>query len=218
MERKNGIKPNGKVHDNVLDEQKYFAGPLNLNRDTKQASTVMGIDITLGEMDFEALDLMVRKEGEYLTFQQLYDVSWGTSETTKSVEFATAALDNLITQLNSTGDEFMWVESTPEMGYKFSTRWGQNWSRQNEIKSFTPRIIENITAITAPLTNTGITRRQRRFSPDTLLAGAGALVAALMLVLLLLYSTGVITPPAAEPLYIEVEDPGVPLAAPNFED
>ena len=90
----------------------------------------MGSDIVLGENDFEALFLLALNEGKYVTFQSLYEAAWGKSESTDSLDFASSALENLIKQINRTGDGFMWIEHSPEMGYRFKTAWGHNWRKK----------------------------------------------------------------------------------------
>lgn len=117
--------------DNNAKELHYiFAGPLNLNRLTKEATTVTGSDITLGDNDFEALFYLALNEGKYVTFEQLYEAAWGKSEETGCPKAASSALEDLVQEINRTGDEFMWIEHRPEMGYRFKTRWGHNWSTQ----------------------------------------------------------------------------------------
>ena len=193
-----------------------FAGPLNLNMMTRQANTVMGVDIDLGENDFEALYLLSTKENEYLTFQQLYEAAWGRSESTDSIDFASAALYNLVEQINNVGDQFMWIEHQPGIGYRFITRWGHNWRGNRNSNVNNPdkaKAFEDTLSDTKVIDITMFDRKISRPGLKTLLAGAGALVAAFILVLLLLYSTGIIAPTATEPLYIDVEDTTIPLAA-----
>ena len=204
---------------NMLDEkrQKYTAGPLNLNRRTKQATTVMGTDLQLGDYDFEALDLMVSNEGEYLTLQQLSEVSWSKSPTPENTEESQTSLNNLIQQINNAGGEFMWVENKPGKGFTFKTRWGQTWNEPIEVDPFTLQSTRARTTLPNTTVNIEKSKKQRP-SRTALLTGAGALVATFLLVLLLLYSTGIIAPTSAEPLYIDVQDTNIPLASPEFED
>ena len=111
------------------DAQKsqYFTGPLNLNRKTKQADTVMGTKLPLVENEFEALDLLAAREDVTLTFEQLYTAVWDEGDGTDNRDAAHVGLDNLIYQVNSAGEGFMWIEHKPETGYVFRTRWGHNW-------------------------------------------------------------------------------------------
>ena len=55
----------------------YFVGPLNLNRHTKQANTVMGMPLVLDERGFDALDMLAWREGTPFTSGQLYSAVWG---------------------------------------------------------------------------------------------------------------------------------------------
>ena len=200
---------------NVLDikGQKFTAGPLNLNRYTKQANTIMGTELVLGENDFEALDLLVSNEGKYLSFQQLYEAAWSKSDYTDSIDTSYTALHNLIMQVNNAGERFMWIEKVPGTGYIFKTRWGQNWNEPIDVNPYS----QQETTSNSPA-NTKIKQMRYRQTRNALLTGAGVLVAALILVLILLYTTGVITPTATEPLYIDIEDPNIPLASIEQED
>ena len=194
----------------------YTAGPLNINRQIKLVKTVMGTDIILGDHDFEALDLLVSNENEYLSFQQLYEASWSKSPSTDSIDYAFSALNNIMIQINNAGEDFMWIENKPGAGYAFKTRWGQTWRNNNANAN-------SETLLTDSLNNTENKREyeKRRLTKTTLLTGAGTLVAAIILVLVVLYTTGVITPTTAEPLYIDeidIEDPNTPLAGPGFEE
>jgi len=208
-ERKNPGLDSADIDKNIEN----FAGPLNLNKETRRATTVMGIELVLGENDFEALDLFVSNVGKYLTFQQLYEAAWGRSESTKSITFASAALDNLVLHINNVGDEFMWIEQTPGLGYVFYTCWGNDWNKHSGIKVYTPSKAKP-SAIVAKNT-----RKSRSPVPMALIVGASTIAAAIVIVFLLLIRTGVITPTEAEPIHIEMEDPAVPLAPPdNSED
>jgi len=204
MGYQNIAKKDISTHD--IGNQFIFAGPLNLNRETRQASTIMGSDILLGEKDFDALFVLAMNEGEYITFERLHKASWGKSKATESLDNATAALEKLVQQINSAGDEFMWIEHTPEMGYRFKTNWGKNPHTQK------------VPEISITDNSTKVPEKPRLMTLAAILTGAGSLAAAVMLTLLLLYSTGIMTPQEAEPLYIEVEDPNIPLAAPENVD
>ena len=210
MEQETNLKRNsGRKARNT---EEYTAGPLNINRQTRQAKTIMGTDIVLGENDFEALDLLVLNEGEYLTFQQLYEESWGKSPATDSLDYAFSAISNLVIQINNVGEDFMWIENKPGAGYTFKTRWGQAWNEQREV--YDPRRVMAF-SITPVKAGAG-KRRLSRVSKTTAITGAGALVAAIVLVFGVLYLTGVIRPTATDPLYIEEEheldDPLTPLS------
>ena len=189
---------------NTEKDQNYiFAGPLNLNKMMRQASTVMSGTIALAGNDFEALYMLATNEGEYLSVQQIY-------ETSENLEESTTSLESLIEKINQISEEFMWIEHTPERGYKFNTCWGHNWVRTNR---------SNITNIADAAT----TVKRQKASLKTLITGAGALVAILMLALLyILHSTGVLIPREPGPVYIEseteIEDPAIPLGTLDLED
>jgi len=65
-----GMKPDGN------EAAHCFAGPLNLNRQTKQATTVMGSELPLDADEFKALDTPAAREGETVEFEQLYETVW----------------------------------------------------------------------------------------------------------------------------------------------
>ena len=234
-ERANGTKFKSEENESSVEQKYIFAGPLNLNVMSKKATTAMGSEIQLGENDFDALFLLATNEGESHTFQELYEVAWGKSETTDSLDVAQSALDKMIMQINSVGDEFMWIEFTPGEGYTFNTRWGHNWHTIDSKRSFVPRKRKAITVTpiipinskpslipanqankTTATSQTQNTKPKSRKSPIIkILAGVGALAAAIALVLVLLYSTGIISPQEVEPVHIEIEDPSTPLASPD---
>ena len=251
MERDSDIEYDSNVYN--YTSQMYFVGPLNIDRTTRQASTIMRVDITLGENDFEALDMLASGEGEYFTFEQLYEAAWGNYETTKSIDYATAALDSLVLQINNVGNNFMWIEHTRDKGYIFKTKWGRKWDKHYDTSGYSPIKIKTFT-VTPKSTKASVSTQthadkettektqetaseqeqkstqshistqakpsmKRRFKPSakTLLKGAGAIAAVIILMLILLYSTGVLSPQAVEPYYIEVDDPNIPLT-PEIEE
>ena len=105
----------------------YFAGPLNINRQTRKADTVMGTVLPLDEEEFAALDMLVAQEGEWFTFEHLYTTLWSAKDDADDRKAAQTRLDNLIKQVRIAGEGFMWIECKPEAGYRFRTRWGHNW-------------------------------------------------------------------------------------------
>jgi len=222
MYRESGENFTGTV--NKSDEKhKYFAGPLNINRAEKQATTAMGASLILRKNDFEALDLLSSNEGKYLTFQQLYEASWGTCETTDSLDYAFAALNNLIVQINTTGENFMWIEKDNGSGYRFKTRWADTWIEDSDMNVYDPHkvmafsVTPSASASTMPLRLKG-KQKNRRLKLKPIMIGAGAVAAVLILVFVLLYTTGRITPDQTDPIYVEMEDPDAPLASPPLED
>jgi len=202
---------------NPYTEDRYIAGPLNLNRRTKQADTAMGTQIVLKAKDFEALDLLATNEGEYISFEDLYKIAWGTSKETASISHAKASLNNLVSQVNTAGNKFMQIENNQKGSYKLITHWGNSWKNRNNTARETLNTSASSNNKTHKSTKPNIESKKRRFSYKTLLTGAGV-IAVVALITLLLYLTGVISQSATEPLYIDIEEPGVPLAAPNVEN
>ena len=123
-------------------ENKYFSGPLNLYRETKSADTVMGTELTLDEKEFNALDMLVAREGEPITFEQLYEAVWEDPDYADGRDAARAAMWNLIEQVSSAGKGFMRIEYTPEVGYTFRTHWGHNWQAERVYDQIDERLDE----------------------------------------------------------------------------
>ena len=117
---------NSIAFDNAL-EYLHIAGPLNLNRRTKQADTVMGTILPLNETEFAALDMLAENEGDWLTFEQLYSAFWALENDTDNRDVARAGMDNIVSLVKSAGEGFMWIENKPGDSYTFRTRWGHNW-------------------------------------------------------------------------------------------
>jgi len=195
----------------------YIAGPLNLNRATKQADTAMGTHIELKPKDFEALDLLATNLGKYISFDALYNAAWGTSKETANFNYAKASLNTMIFQINTTGNKFMQIESDHDDNYKLVTHWGNSWKNRNSTVQYETSISEYYTDNIQNTIGQRKEDRKRRFIYKTLLSGAGAIAVA-VIVALILYIAGVISLGATEPLYIDVEDPGVPLANPILHD
>ena len=105
----------------------YFVGPLNINRHKKQANTVLGVSLTLGESGFYALDMLAARENVPFTFDQLYSTVWVAGNCQASRTAARMELDNLIEQVGAAGQGFMWIEHSPGSDYTFRTRWKRGW-------------------------------------------------------------------------------------------
>jgi len=103
----------------------YFAGPLNLNRETRQADTVLGTELVLDANAFDVLDILASQEGESFTFEQLFETVWENPDTGDR-EAALIILNNLIGQISFAGKGFMWIDHKPDNGYTFRTKWGHN--------------------------------------------------------------------------------------------
>ena len=164
-----------------------IAGPLNLNKIQRQACTVMGSKLTLDHNEFDALFLLAANEDEHLTLQQIYEVSWGR-EDAGTIEYASAALDKLINQVNDAGNDFMWIEKTPELGYKFKTRWGRRYNMQNTEDNASSEVTLN--------------DENKSTAISSLINGAEYFVEAIRLVIHNVSNTSVITATKTEPLYI----------------
>jgi len=104
----------------------FLAGPLHLNKKTKQAGTVMGAKLYLNENEFDALHMIAVLEGEAITFEQLYAAIWGVGDSPDSREKALKSLEKVSEQVETAGQGFMWIELKPECGYIFHTRWAHN--------------------------------------------------------------------------------------------
>jgi len=117
---------------NCREEDRYIAGPLNLDRTAKQADTIMGTQIKLEENDFEALDLLATNAGEYVSFDNLYEIAWGTSEDTANINHAKTSLHNLITQVNCLCRKFLHIEHHHDDNYKLTTHWGNTWRNKKK--------------------------------------------------------------------------------------
>ena len=227
-----GTADGSNVIREIESELKYTAGPLNLNRQMKQASTVMGTELSLSAREFNALEMLVRKEDEYLTFDELYSSVWKRSVNPDNIKDARISLDNLLTQVCANGEGFMWIEYEPEAGFRFKTHWGKNWD--SSVRTDMPPIafvqeansvdgtdgIDYINDTTEPVRIHRVRLIQQLRKPRivAVTAGLGALAAAIILMLLFLFNSPLINPAEADPVYIEMEDPSVPLApAPDTE-
>ena len=181
----------------VTNEQ-YFVGPLNLNRATKQADTVMGRKLPLSDKEFEALDMLASHEGESLSFERLYKEVWNGRGKRETV---LAALDNLINEVNLAGGEFMRAECNPEDGYRLTTRWGQaQWSKN-------PNSLENTKAVHAGNILAAPLRRKEVFK--ALMIGIAASAAAFVI----LAVSAAIGVTETDMGYVYIEDALIPFAA-----
>ena len=103
-------------NDGIYDV--FCAGPLTLSIPEKHANTIMGTDLSLDEKTFNSLYILVTRENEALTLEQLTTDIWdGDTDT------ALPALKNLIKQVNDAGQGFMQIEYNENTGFIFRTRW-----------------------------------------------------------------------------------------------
>jgi len=259
------------IREIETEEYRYTAGPLNLNRYLKRACTIMGRELAISAKEFNALDMLVSREGEYLTFDELYQAVWGKAENPESKENARESIDNLLMQVCNDGEGFMWIEYLHEAGYMFKTHWGKNWDKDVRtdapVLTVLPKIevipevevmskdevmpqveaMPHITIIpqvavmpqadadadtdigtdTATQADTGTATyveptgrsparkpiQRRRPQIAAVLAGVGAIAAAIILMLLFLFNSPLFNPPEVEdPVYMEIDDPNIPLA------
>ena len=163
------------------EKTKYFAGPLNLDRKTKQADTVIGTELVLDETEFDVLDALVAQEGESVAFERLYEDFWKSSDGADNRAAARAALNGLMEKVSIAGKSFMGIEYSPEKGYKFYTHWGHNWSSRQ------PQLESNITPA-EEIIPPGITKVRDRRLKIWLLTGVGAAVAAIILIITTMYN------------------------------
>jgi len=192
---------------------RYSAGPLNINRSAKKAGTVMGSELILDDNEFDILDILASREGEYITLDELYKTIWGITENPDGKEIARTTIDELIKKVSQDGYGFMWIDYSPEAGYIFNTHWGYNWNSRNGTSSLEP-IIRPTEDEETPVR---LIIRQRSRKAEYI-AGVGAIAAGIILMLLFLFNSPILNTPDVEPLFLEVEETDVPLAQPNFED
>ena len=113
--------------NNAEQTFQYFVGPLNLDKRTNQATTVTGVKLALNAGEFNALDILAEAEDTLLTLEQIYSALREKGNDSYELETARLMLDNLVRQVNESGEGFMWIEHDPKKGYTFKTRWGHNW-------------------------------------------------------------------------------------------
>jgi len=100
----------------------------------------MGTQLILNEKEFDALDILVSREGDNLSFEQLYEAVWKNADDADKRGSASDALRRLIDQVAEAGEGFMRIDYTPSEGYSFKTHWGHNWQaeRHQEDTFFLP--------------------------------------------------------------------------------
>ena len=181
-------------NDDTLDYI-YSAGPLNLNRQTRQAHTVMGAELPLDGKSFDALFMLASHEGEPQTLEQLCSAIWDGDGSAA----ASSSLNNLAEQVNTAGQGFMWIEFDPGSGYTFRTRWANHWRRRSKLLPIPDADNPRFTTLPG--------RRRRPIVP--LLAGAVAIAAAVTASLVL---PGLLTRDET----VVFEDSPPPLADPQL--
>jgi len=192
---------------------RYSAGPLDINRSAKKASTVMGAELILDDNEFGVLDMLASREGEYVTFDELYKANWELSESHDGKETARTIINVLIKKVSIDGYGFMWIDYFPEAGYIFKTHWGDNWNLQSKTRSreHDKGPIEDVR------TSQRVTARRRSRSAEYI-AGISAIAAGIILILLFLINSPILNPPDVEPFFMVIEDTNIPLTQPDIED
>jgi len=104
-----------------------FAGPLNLNRQKKEACTVMGTKLELEDEEFDALDKLVSMDGKPVSAEQLYSEIWETGDDVNKRNSARLGMNNIMNKVNDAGEGFMRIDYDPVTGYAFSARWGSDF-------------------------------------------------------------------------------------------
>jgi len=188
----------------------YFAGPLNLNRVSKQADTVMGTKLSLEADEFDALDFLASQEGSPISFEQLYKVVWASHYADCNRDTARVIMDSLMKQVRLVGEGFMWIEYKPESGYSFRTLWGRSWQtgdKSSIIQAFSPAPAVKKTPRMSNVSRPEIFQRRLALA----MAGMGMTVMAAAMVLTILLN-------GQAPELFPIEDVQVPLASPGFEE
>jgi len=184
------------------------AGPLNLDRELKKATTVLGAELLLSDKEFDALTMLVEREGESIAFEELYKEIWCADKRDISKELALSNLSNLLSLINEAGKGlFMGIEYDEEAGYTFSTKWGHSWRKSSE----EPVIIEEIKSRTDPPSVAA--KKQSKIIGGIM--ATGMVAAAFFIVIMGRLPNALHT--VSDEIYIF--DNPVPLgAAPNFTD
>lgn len=178
-------------------DEVFCAGPLNLNRQKKKASSIYGLELEIDEKTFDALDMLAVCEGEALTFEYIYSIVWSLD----SRETAQAALKALMEQVAKTGHGFMWIEYESDRGYAFSTRWSHNWQNQQM-----PVAMSNEKKL-----NLDVKAKKHRQMTAVLFVGAGMMA--------IILSTALMIPGLYSPNdSVLLEDNQVPLALLDFRN
>ena len=94
----------------------WKCGPLALDA-TELRAVINGREIPLNEDEFNALYLLVQREGEILTFEELYKAVWEPLDDTDLRAVARAGMGRLTQEVNEHGGDSLHMETPPE-GYK----------------------------------------------------------------------------------------------------
>ena len=113
----------------------FIAGPLTLNRYNNLAHITPDTRMQLSPDEFETLSILAAHEDITLTFEQLYNAVWDRGDSADKRDEARECITNIVKQVNTAGNGFVWIDSNPSSGYIFQTKWAHNlekW-RQSEI-------------------------------------------------------------------------------------
>ena len=115
--------------DNI-HEKFCIAGPLNLNRKTKQA-TMMSTTFDLSTKEFDLLLMLAENESQPLTFEALCDTVLDKEYSCKVT--VQTELNSLSKKVQEIGMGFIWIDYMPDIGYTFNSLWGRKLQtdRQN---------------------------------------------------------------------------------------
>ena len=112
--------------------ERYFVGPLNIDRKTKQAETVMGTMLSFDSNEFDVLEMLAAHEGVPLAFDEIYKTVWETGAGLGR-SMARSRINSLVNRINAAGEGFMWVDCSPGDEFTFQIRWGsKDWKNHSK--------------------------------------------------------------------------------------
>jgi hypothetical protein len=106
----------------------FIAGPLNINKAKKTASTVFGDELRLDEKEFSALAMLAAYEGETVDIHTLHNEmfadAFNAAHINETRTEVLAKLSDLLEKVNKAGEGFMWIERNEKtQDYTFMTSW-----------------------------------------------------------------------------------------------
>jgi len=100
-----------------IDTRRYWeCGPMLLDTD-KSLAILYDEDLCLDENEFNALYLLVKREGSPMTQEQLYKAVWELPDAADCREAARAAMRGLVDKVNSAGKGVVWIDTIPGEAY-----------------------------------------------------------------------------------------------------
>lgn len=97
----------------VWTRRYWECGPLLLDTQAMRA-TVNDEDLRLDEQEFDALYLLVQREGRHLTQEELYKAVWEPLDGADRRAAARAAMGNLSSKLAAARGAGVWIDALPE--------------------------------------------------------------------------------------------------------